>query len=49
VPILRHRLGRQHHFEALDYGESRRFGPVRVSLHSAGHVLGSAQVRLAHD
>src|SRR5690606_16500337 len=26
-----------------------RFGAITLSLHPAGHVLGSAQVRLAHD
>jgi putative mRNA 3-end processing factor len=33
---------------ALDYGEPVDFRGVRVSLHPAGHVLGSAQVRLEH-
>jgi putative mRNA 3-end processing factor len=28
------------------YGERLSFGPVTVSLHPAGHILGSAQVRL---
>ena len=32
--------------EALDYGEERRIGDALVSLHPAGHVLGSAQVRV---
>jgi len=44
--LLRHRL-RDPQMRALDYGESVRFGPVTVSLHPAGHVLGSAQVRVA--
>jgi putative mRNA 3-end processing factor len=48
VPILRHRLG-EHPFIGLEYGEQHRFGPITLSLHSAGHVLGSAQVRVAHD
>ena len=30
----------------LAYGESVTMGPVRVSLHPAGHILGSSQVRL---
>jgi putative mRNA 3-end processing factor len=30
------------------YGETRSFHGVEVSLHPAGHVLGSAQVRVAH-
>ena len=44
--ILGHRLGPAADVEPLDYGEVRRFGEARVSLHPAGHVLGSAQVRL---
>jgi len=48
LPIMRHRLG-EHRFTGLDYGERRRFGAVTISLHPAGHVLGSAQVRVEHD
>lgn len=33
-------------FETLAYGERRRIGDVTVSLHPAGHMLGSAQVRI---
>mgnify|MGYP000538047713 CR=1 FL=1 len=43
--ILAHRLAGQT-IESLAYGESRRIGGVTVSLHPAGHVLGSAQVRI---
>jgi putative mRNA 3-end processing factor len=32
--------------ETLPYGERRRIGDVTVSLHPAGHMLGSAQVRI---
>ncbi len=35
--------------EPLDYRSSRRIGTVRVSLHPAGHVLGSAQIRIEHE
>lgn len=31
---------------SLEYGERRRFGNAIVSLHPAGHILGSAQVRI---
>ena len=34
--------------QTLDYGEAIDMHGVRVSLHPAGHVLGSAQVRLEH-
>ncbi len=47
VPILRKRLG------AIDvqgaaYGEAVERDGVRVSLHPAGHILGSAQIRIEH-
>lgn len=34
---------------ALSYGETFETGGVRFSLHSAGHVLGSAQVLMEYD
>jgi putative mRNA 3-end processing factor len=34
--------------ETLPYGQAVEHGGVRVSFHPAGHVLGSAQVRLEH-
>ena len=33
--------------QALRYGETLRLGEVSVSLHPAGHVLGSAQVAVS--
>ncbi|MDQ3057650.1 MAG: ligase-associated DNA damage response exonuclease, partial [Pseudomonadota bacterium] len=48
LPILRWRLGEQH-YESHEYGEAFQLGNARVSLHSAGHVLGSAQVRVEVD
>lgn len=45
VPILRWRLG-EVPLQAHAYGESFTLGRVQVSLHPAGHVLGSAQVRI---
>ena len=48
VPLLRKRLGGYSPVEGLAYGEPRAFGPVTVSLHPAGHILGSAQVRVAY-
>src|SRR4029453_18290792 len=44
--ILRHRLGVEAPIEIARYGERRRIGGVTVSFHPAGHMLGSAQVRL---
>lgn len=45
--VLRARLG-DIHLETLPYGAAIEHHGVRVSLHPAGHVLGSAQVRLEH-
>ena len=45
VAIARHRLGGAD-VEGLPYGEVRRIGDAVVSFHPAGHVLGSAQIRI---
>ena len=47
--ILRHRLGAAVPLQTKAYGESFTLGSTRVSLHSAGHVLGSSQVRIEAD
>ena len=44
--ILRKRLGQGIELHSLDYGEALQIGDAQVSFHSAGHVLGSAQIRL---
>ena len=49
IGLLRHRLGKRARISALAYGEPQAFGPVTVSLHPAGHVLGSAQIRVEHQ
>ena len=46
--VLRARLGPEAAIESVAYGEAVEMGGVRVSLHPAGHILGSAQVRLEH-
>ncbi|HET7698849.1 MAG TPA: ligase-associated DNA damage response exonuclease [Vicinamibacterales bacterium] len=45
--VLRRRLP-EAHIETLDYGERRAIGDAHVSFHPAGHILGSAQVRVEH-
>ncbi|MFM7315140.1 MAG: ligase-associated DNA damage response exonuclease [Cyanobium sp.] len=45
-PILRQRLGERIQLLPVAYGDIHRIGDARVSFHSAGHVLGSAQIRL---
>ena len=46
APVIRARLG-QITIEGLRWGEVRRIGGVDLSFHPAGHVPGSAQVRVA--
>lgn len=45
--VLRCRLG-QINLQTLSYGQSLEHQGVKISLHPAGHVLGSAQVRLEY-
>ncbi|CAN5284882.1 ligase-associated DNA damage response exonuclease [soil metagenome] len=45
--VLRARLG-EIDLQPLDYGQVIEHNGVRLSLHPAGHVLGSAQVRVEH-
>src|SRR4051812_43953970 len=46
LPVLRTRMGAEANIEALAYGETRVVNGVSISLHPAGHVLGSSQVRV---
>jgi len=48
LPVLQTRLGPEARIEGLAYGETRDIGGVKISLHPAGHVLGSSQVRVEH-
>ena len=45
APVMRHRLG-DISIETTPYGETRRIGDASVSFHPAGHVPGSAQIRV---
>lgn len=47
--LLKTRLGKKIEVETYRYGETFQLGKVKVSLHSAGHILGSAQVRVEYD
>ena len=48
VPILRHRLGQNINVRGIGYGESFSINGVKFSLHPAGHIIGSAQVRVEY-
>lgn len=47
--VLRARLGPDAFIRTITYDETVDHNGVRVSLHPAGHVLGSAQIRLEHQ
>jgi putative mRNA 3-end processing factor len=49
IGIARQRLGDEVPFTPVDYGVPMRLGPTTVSLHPAGHILGSAQVRIEYE
>src|SRR3954467_1445760 len=46
--VLRTRLGPDARIRVVDFGEPVEVRGGRVSFHPAGHVLGSAQVRIEH-
>lgn len=48
APVMRHRLG-DIRLNTIDYGEVREIGDASVSYHPAGHVPGSAQIRVEVD
>ncbi len=48
-PVLRLRLGSAIRVQTAEYGEKINFGNVTVSLHPAGHIPGSAQIRIERD
>jgi putative mRNA 3-end processing factor len=49
VELLKTRIGKNIKVDTYSYGETFYFGSVKVSLHSAGHILGSAQVRVESE
>jgi putative mRNA 3-end processing factor len=46
VELLKTRIGKNISVETYSYGEVFYLGRVKISMHSAGHILGSAQVRV---
>lgn len=47
APVMRHRLG-EIDLDTINYNETRSVSGVKVSYHPAGHVPGSAQIRVEH-
>lgn len=48
APVLRHRLGKIR-LQTVAYEQTQRIGDATVSFHPAGHVPGSAQIRVEVD
>jgi putative mRNA 3-end processing factor len=46
--VFRVRLGADARIQTLPYGEATSINGVKVSFHPAGHILGSAQIRLEY-
>lgn len=46
--LSRIRLGDEANIETMPYRETREINGVKISFHPAGHVLGSAQIRVEH-
>ena len=47
VPIIKHRLG-DIQVSGVNYNESFVINNVKFSLHPAGHIIGSSQIRVEH-
>lgn len=47
-PILQARIGLDIHCESVEYRQVITINGVQVSFHPAGHILGSAQIRMEH-
>ena len=46
IPVMQKRLGEKIVVKGVDHGESMALGDARVSFHPAGHIRGSAQIRI---
>ena len=48
VPVLKLRLGQDINVQGVAYGQNVYQNGVKISLHGAGHIIGSAQVRVEY-
>jgi putative mRNA 3-end processing factor len=46
APILKYRLGADINIQVVEFGEHIYINGVKISFHPAGHIVGSAQVRV---
>ncbi|MEO6330282.1 MAG: ligase-associated DNA damage response exonuclease [Ginsengibacter sp.] len=47
-PILQLRLG-DNNYQTVEWGETIMMNNVKISLHPAGHIIGSSQIRLEYN
>ena len=48
APVIQYRLGNGIQMETVEYGEVKTINGVKISFHPAGHIIGSAQIRLEY-
>jgi putative mRNA 3-end processing factor len=48
-PVIKHRLYLQDNIDSLEYGETIFINGVKFSFHPAGHIPGSAQIRVEYN
>ena len=49
TPVIRYRLQLTDNLQSVKYGEVIRINDVQFSFHPAGHIPGSAQIRVEHN
>ncbi len=47
-PVIQHRLGKKMIIESVEYGQKVHINGVQFSFHPAGHIIGSAQIRVEY-
>jgi len=48
LPVIKHRLGSHINARGVEYGEEINVNGVKFSFHPAGHIIGSAQIRVEY-
>lgn len=48
LPVIRHRLYLHDNIQGVEYGEVTQINGVKFSFHPAGHIPGSAQIRVEY-
>lgn len=48
LPVIKHRLGSHINISGVAYGETINVNGVKFSFHPAGHIIGSAQIKVEY-